>query len=68
VLHTRFGCYTVADTWSLVRAEVDGMEADIPTLRVEPSREYAEKLEAETIVKILKRIVSKYKPQGENVK
>ncbi len=58
-----FGCYTVADTWSLVRAEVDGMEADIPTLRVEPSREYAEKLEAETIVKILKKIVSKYKPQ-----
>jgi hypothetical protein len=55
-----FGCYTIADTWTFVRTEVGEMEADIPTLRVEYSREYTEKLEAETIVKILKRIVSKY--------
>jgi len=59
-----FGCYTVADTWTFVRAEVDGIEADMPTLRVESSMEYAEKLEAATIVKILKGIVSKYKPKG----
>jgi hypothetical protein len=59
-----FGCYTVADTWTFVRAEVDEIEADMPTLRVESSMEYAEKLEAATIVKILKGIVSKYKPKG----
>jgi hypothetical protein len=55
-----FGCYTIADNWSFIRAEVNGMLADRPTMRIESSRQYAEQYEAETIVKILKRIVSKY--------
>jgi hypothetical protein len=55
-----FGSYTIADTWKFVRAEVEGIDAETPTMRVEYSREYVEKLEAETIFKILKKIVSKY--------
>ncbi|MEO0536237.1 MAG: hypothetical protein AAF215_20475 [Cyanobacteria bacterium P01_A01_bin.123] len=53
-----FGCYTVADIWTFVRAEVIGMESDRPVLHLESSREYSEKLEAETILKILKQIVT----------
>ncbi|ASC73579.1 hypothetical protein XM38_045480 [Halomicronema hongdechloris C2206] len=53
-----FGCYTVADVWTFVRAEVMEMESDRPALKLEPSREYSEKLEAETILKILKQIVT----------
>jgi len=30
-----FGCYTVADNWSFVRAEITGLTADKPTLRIE---------------------------------
>jgi hypothetical protein len=55
-----FGCYTVADVWTFVRAEISGIDTDMPTLRVEYSREYGEKYEAETILKILKKIVSKH--------
>ncbi len=55
-----FGCYTVADIWTFVRAEVSEIDTDLPTLRIEPSREYTEKTEAETIFKILKKIVSKH--------
>ncbi len=55
-----FGCYTIADIWTFVRAEVEGIDAELPTLRIELSREYMEKTEAETIFKILKYIVSKH--------
>jgi len=55
-----FGCYTIADIWTFVRAEVEGIESDKPILRVEYSREFAERSEAETIFKIIKRIVSKH--------
>lgn len=55
-----FGCYTIADSWSFIRAEVNGMIADRPTMRIESSRQYAEQYDAETIAKILKGIVSKY--------
>jgi hypothetical protein len=61
-----FGCYTIADSWQFVRAEVTGFEADRPTLRVEFSREYAEKLEATTILKILKQIVAKYRHANDS--
>lgn len=54
-----FGCYTIADSWTFIRAEVEEIDSDLPVLRVEYSREYVEKLEAETIFKILKGIVSK---------
>jgi hypothetical protein len=55
-----FGCYTIADTWKFVRAKVTNLDSDLPTLQLEYSREYAEKLEAETILKILKQIVAKH--------
>ncbi|BAP54503.1 hypothetical protein THII_0206 [Thioploca ingrica] len=54
-----FGCYTIADSWKFLRVEMVGITTDIPTMRIEYSREYVEKLEAEIIFKILKRIVSK---------
>ena len=55
-----FGCYTIADSWSFIRAEVNGMIADRPTMQIEFSRQYAEQYDAETIAKILKGIVSRY--------
>lgn len=61
-----FGCYTIADSWSFIRAEVNGMSADRPTMRIEFSRQYAEQYDAETIAKILKGIVSKYVNPASN--
>lgn len=55
-----FGCYTVADIWTLIRAEVSNITTDKPTLLIEFSREYSENLEAATIIKILKGMVAKY--------
>ena len=55
-----FGCYTIADSWSFIRAEIERMNADQPIMRIEFSGEYAEQYDAETIVRILKGIVSKY--------
>jgi len=54
-----FGCYTIADTWKFVRAEIQNLETDKPTMRLEYSKEYAEKYEAEIVLKILKLIVAK---------
>jgi hypothetical protein len=53
-----FGCYTIADSWTFVRAEVWDLDGERPRLRVESSREYTEKVEIETIVKVLKRILT----------
>jgi hypothetical protein len=55
-----FGCYTIADSWSFVRAEVSGISAEKPTLRIESSGEYPEQTEASIIVKILKKMVAKH--------
>ena len=55
-----FGCYTIADSWTFVRAIVSGLDIAKPTLYVESSREYAEKVDAETILKLLKVIVARY--------
>lgn len=55
-----FGCYTIADTWKFMRAEIAEIESDRPIMKLEYSREYVEKLEAATIFKILKGIVSRY--------
>lgn len=57
---TIFGCYTVADVWTFLKAEVSGFEAPKPTLKVEFSREFFEKAEAAEICKILKKIVKQY--------
>ena len=54
-----FGCYTIADSWTFVRAEVSEIESDRPTLKVESSQEYSEKSDAETILNVLKSIVAK---------
>src|SRR5262245_26087046 len=55
-----FGCYTVADNWTFMHGLVSDIEADRPKLTVASSREYAEKIEAETILRILKFITGKY--------
>ncbi|MFM5997441.1 MAG: hypothetical protein ACKPFD_00455 [Dolichospermum sp.] len=55
-----YGCYTIADIWKFIRAEIGGIELDKPTIRLEFSREYSSKIEGEIILKLLKKIVSKY--------
>ncbi|NJM56442.1 MAG: hypothetical protein HC857_01825 [Synechococcales cyanobacterium RU_4_20] len=64
-----FGCYTIADSWTFVRAEVKGLESDRPTLTVEGSKEYTEKNDAEIILQILKGIVSRreHNPSHESI-
>lgn len=54
-----FGCYTIADAWTFVRAIVQGLESDRPSLTVETSREYSEKNDAVLILKLLRSIVGK---------
>jgi hypothetical protein len=41
-----------------VRAIVGDLDSESPTMTLEPSREYVQKVEAETILRILKRIVT----------
>ena len=53
-----YGCFTVADNWTFVRADVSGIDTERPALTVVSSREISEKYEAATIVKILKSIVA----------
>ncbi|NEO86630.1 MAG: hypothetical protein F6J87_20585 [Spirulina sp. SIO3F2] len=55
-----YGCYTIGDTWKFLRAQVSDIETERPSLTIEFSREYVEKLEAELIFKLLKKIVSQY--------
>lgn len=55
-----FGCYTIADSWTFLRGEISGMKSEKPQLYVECSREYVEKLEATTIFRILRHIVSRF--------
>lgn len=55
-----FGCYTIADSWTFVRATIAGMESDLPTLQTEHSREYTEKINSARILKTLKAIIRRY--------
>jgi len=55
-----FGCYTIADNWTFARGLVSDVEAARPTMTVASSREYVERVEAETILRILKFITGKY--------
>ena len=55
-----FGCYTIVDIWRFVRAAVQDIESNAPVLTLELSREYVQKFEAETILKLLKQIVAGY--------
>ena len=52
-----FGCYTIGDSWTFLRAIIQDIDTKRPQLTLESSREYVEKIEAETILKILKLIV-----------
>lgn len=55
-LQEMFGCYTISDSWTFFRGEVRGFEADRPEFLLESSREFGERLEAEIILKLLKKI------------
>ena len=55
-----FGCYTIADNWTFARGLVSDIEAARPTMTVASSREYVERVEAETILRILKFITDKF--------
>lgn len=52
-----YGCYTIGDNWTFVHGLVAGIESERPTVTIQYSREYAERLEASTILQILKSIV-----------
>lgn len=54
-----YGCFTVADDWTFVRADVSGLDTDRPAMTVVSSQEIDEKMEAPRIVKILKSIVAR---------
>jgi hypothetical protein len=54
-----FGCYTIADSWTFLRAQVSHMKSDRPILSIECSREYNERLKTVTILKLLKQIVAR---------
>jgi hypothetical protein len=58
------GCYTIGATWAFVRADVDALDTDRPRFTVVTSPEIGEKLEAATIVKVLKSIVALHR-RGE---
>src|SRR5262245_51028584 len=60
-----FGCYTIADDWTFVHGLVSDIEADRPTMTVASSRAYSEKVETETILRILKSITGKYAQETE---
>jgi hypothetical protein len=55
-----YGCYTIADNWIFAHGLVADMEGPRPTMTVALSRAYSETVEAETILRILKSITSKY--------
>lgn len=61
VLETQeiFGCYTIADSWTFVRAIVGAIDSDRPTFYTENSREYTEKTHSTKILKTLKAIVGR---------
>jgi len=57
---TVFGCYTIADNWTFLRSRITDIEQDVPQMSIESTREYVERIEAETILKVLKYMVSHY--------
>lgn len=55
-----YGCYTVADDWTFIRGKITDLETARPVMRLAFSREYAGRLEAKTILGILKSIIRAY--------
>jgi hypothetical protein len=52
-----FGCYTIADTWTFLQGKVSNIDGERPILSIEYSREYTQKYDATTILKLIKSIV-----------
>jgi len=52
-----FGCYTIVDSWTFVQADVFNIDSKCPRLEISTSKEYDEKYEAQSILKILKNIL-----------
>jgi hypothetical protein len=59
-----FGCFTIADNWTFLRAELSAIASSKPRLLLEFSREFSEKYEPYVILKILKRIVESHLTYG----
>jgi hypothetical protein len=54
-----YGAYTVADVWTMVQAEISGLDGERPRMTLGFSREYMEKTEAPTILRLLKSMVAR---------
>lgn len=54
-----YGAYTIADIWTFIKATIEGIDLEKPTAIFESSKEYSSQLEAETILKIIKKIINK---------
>jgi hypothetical protein len=59
------GCYTVADIWTFVCADIEGLDGPEPSFSVYSSQEIDGQIEAATVVKILKSIVARHRPEEE---
>jgi hypothetical protein len=55
------GSYTVGESWTFIRADLAALDTAHPSMSVVSSWEINEKLEAATIVKILKSIVARHR-------
>jgi hypothetical protein len=52
-----FGCYTIADNWTFVKALVGAPDSNTPVLAVQYSPEFSERFESATILRLLKRML-----------
>jgi hypothetical protein len=59
-----YGSYTVGDNWTFACADVEGLDTARPSMSVVSSSEINEKLEAATIVKILRSIVAQHQAEA----
>lgn len=52
-----YGCYTIGDIWTFIHTMIEDINTDMPHMTIESSREYVQRLEMETILRLLKQIV-----------
>jgi len=57
-----FGCYTITDNWTFVHGRVTDFDQEKPLLEVKMSREYIQRSEPETILQILKAMITQLAP------
>jgi hypothetical protein len=55
--HVLYGVYTVAHVWTFVQATIQELDSDRPRIAIVSSSDYGEKMEAATIVLLLKSVV-----------